>query len=471
VVLVTAASTNYQIPDTVPAEIFRAYDIRGIVGQTLSADIVYAIGRATATSARALDETAVYIARDGRLSGPELSQALAAGLSDGGVDVIDIGCVPTPVLYFATATTDIHSGVMLTGSHNPTDYNGLKIVLAGQTLTESRVTALHDQIKARSLAEGSGRITQQDFTERYLDYIVEDVTLARPLKIVIDCGNGVAGGIAPDLFRRLGCEVITLFCDVDGRFPNHHPDPSVPENLSTLIETVKKENAVLGFAFDGDGDRCGVVTEKGEIIWPDRQLMVFVSDFLQRHPGEKILFDVKCSRHLAEVIEREGGQPVMWKTGHSLLKQKMAEDNILLAGEMSGHVFFKERWFGFDDGLYTAARLLDIVARQTQTLSAIFDALPDSINTPELKLAMPEEKKFDFMQALIASADFPGADFTTIDGLRVDFENGWGLVRPSNTTPFLILRFEADDEIAMREIQDQFRALLLNIDKSLTLPF
>lgn len=455
-------------------QIFRAYDIRGIVGETLTVEVVRLLGLAIGSEAQARGEQQVIVARDGRLSGPELLEALSLGLQESGCEVIDIGAVPTPVLYFATHTLSSRSGVMLTGSHNPADYNGLKIVLQGETLAEQDIYALYQRIQAGNFRTGQGSKQSVDVVPAYLARILQDVKLQRPLRVVVDCGSGIAGNIAPKLLRQLGCEVIELFCEVDGHFPHHHPDPSVPENLRHLITTVQQQQADLGLAFDGDGDRLGVVTNRGEIIWPDRQMMLYATDVLKQHPGATIIYDVKSTRHLATVIKQQGGQPLLWKTGHSLIKAKLREVGALLAGEMSGHVFFKDRWYGFDDGIYTAARLLEIVSQQTQETSALFAELPDSINTPELKLAIAENEKVSFMSTLCAQAaqtQFHEAAVITIDGLRVDFADGWGLVRPSNTTPYLVLRFEADTVAGLQRIQNIFREQLLTVDASLTLPF
>lgn len=455
-----------------PSSIFRAYDIRGIVNETLTPDIVHALGLAIGSEALARNEKRIIVARDGRLSGPTLIAALTTGLTESGCDVLDIGQVPTPLLYFATETLGSRSGVMLTGSHNPAEYNGLKIVLAGETLADQDIQRLYQRIQTADFHHGQGKITHDDhIIANYIKRIAHDITLKRPLKIVIDCGNGIAGAVAPQLFRELGCHVVELFCHVDGRFPHHHPDPSQPENLHDLIQKVRAEKADLGLAFDGDGDRIGVVTNAGEIIWPDRQLMLYAIDVLTRHPGAPIIYDVKCTRHLASIIEQHGGKPFMWKTGHSLIKAKMRESHALLAGEMSGHIFFKERWYGFDDALYTAARLLEIVSASAHDISALFKTLPDSVNTPELKLAIAEEHKFNFMQDLIARASFNDGVATLIDGLRVDFHDGFGLIRPSNTTPCLVLRFEADNEQALQRIKHLFREQLLALDQQLTLPF
>ena len=462
---------SQSVSQLISPTIFRAYDIRGEVDSTLTAEHVYQIGLAIGTAARALGENKIIMARDGRLSGPELSLALGQGLLSSGCDVIDIGEVPTPVLYFATHVLNTHSGVMLTGSHNPANYNGLKIVLAGQTLSGEAIQELYQRIVNEDFSKGNGKPDFQEVTSAYMAKICEDIQLQKTLKIVVDCGNGIAGKVAPLLLRELGCEVLELFCDVDGSFPNHHPDPGQPENLQDLIHAVALHKADLGIAFDGDGDRLGVVTNRGEIILPDRLMMLFAMDVLNRHPGAPIIFDVKCTRHLANVISAHGGKPLMWKTGHSLIKTKMREVNSPLAGEMSGHIFFKDRWFGFDDGLYAAARLLEIVSRQAETVSEIFMKFPDSMNTPELKLPIADEEKFSFMQRFAAQAQFTDAQMTTLDGVRADFSDSFGLMRPSNTTPYLILRFEADDLQGLHRIQQLFRQQLLQLDPALNLPF
>jgi len=455
----------------VPQSIFRAYDIRGVVGQTLTEEIVYNIGRALGSEALAREQQTVIIGRDGRLSGPTFSVALSNGLCASGCDVIDIGQVPTPVLYFAAHHLNTGSGVMVTGSHNPADYNGLKMVLRGETLAEEDIQVLRRRIEAEDFTVGSGSVHSQDVIADYIATIVGDVRLGRPLKVVIDCGNGVAGGVAPLLLRTLGCEVIELYCEVDGHFPNHHPDPSQLENLEDLIAAVKQNKADLGLAFDGDGDRLALVDGGGRVIWPDRQMMLYAKDVLARNPGAVILFDIKCSRHLADFITQYGGQPLMWKTGHSLIKRKMKETGALLAGEMSGHIFFKERWFGFDDALYTAARLLEVLAADRESVAAVFEALPDAVSTPELRVDLPEGQQTIFMARLLELADLEGAALTTIDGLRADFEDGWGLVRASNTTPSLIMRFEADSEAALKRIEEEFRTLMHKVDPKVALPF
>ncbi len=461
----------YKLQTSISQNIFRAYDIRGIVYETLIPDIVYTIGRAFGSQALKDNEKTVIIARDGRISGPELIQALQAGLMDSGCDVIDIGMVPTPVLYFATHLLSARSGIMLTGSHNPPEYNGLKMILAGKTLADQDIQKLYHGIINKDFVTGSGQLKQIQIHDKYIQRITSDIKLSRPLKIVIDAGNGVAGQIAAQLFRQLGCDVIELFCDIDGSFPHHHPDPSDEKNLQDLINTVEQHHADIGLAFDGDGDRLGIITNRGEIILSDRLLLLFAKDILQRHKNAEIIFDVKCSRHLQSYIEQHGGKPLMWKTGHSLIKAKMQETGALLAGEMSGHIFFKERWYGFDDGLYAAARLLEIVAHQKRTSSEIFAELPDSINTPELKLPVTEEKKWAVLDLLKKRAFFIDADINVIDGIRVDYEDGWGLIRASNTTPNLILRFEADSYASLERIQKIFKQQLLNIDEELSLPF
>jgi phosphomannomutase/phosphoglucomutase len=451
--------------------IFRAYDIRGIVGKTLTEECVYAIGRALGSMALEQGEKCMTVGRDGRLSGPALSSALCMGILSTGCDVIDIGQVPTPILYYSTFVVNTKSGVMLTGSHNPPDYNGLKMMINGKTLAEESIQMLYQSIVDHRYKSGEGQLAELALDERYINHIDIDTKLARPLKVVVDCGNGVAGGIAPELFRRMGCEVHELFCDVDGNFPNHHPDPSQTENLKDLIDAVKQQQADIGLAFDGDGDRLGVVTNVGDVIWPDRLLMLFAQDLLKKKPGAKIIYDVKCSHHLATLIKSLGGEPIMWKTGHSLIKSKLAETQALLAGEMSGHIFFKDRWYGFDDAIYAGARLLQIISETSQSSDALFALVPNSVNTPELKIYVEENEKFLLMKQLIAHAKFSDAEQVTIDGLRVNFADGWGLVRPSNTTPCLVLRFEAESEKILAKIQGLFRELLLTVNPALVLPF
>ncbi|MFA7592819.1 MAG: phosphomannomutase/phosphoglucomutase [Thiohalobacteraceae bacterium] len=463
----TVGVTELQLDPT----IFRAYDIRGIVNQGLTPEAVYEIGRAIGSEAQARGQQSVIVARDGRLSGPELQDSLVRGLRASGVHVKDIGMAPTPLLYFATHTLDTCSGVVLTGSHNPAEYNGMKVVLAGETLSGTGIQRLRERIENGELDSGSGGYEEVDVTEAYIEYIHKDVQLARPMKVVVDCGNGVAGELAPLLLDRIGCRVIPLYCDIDGRFPNHHPDPSQPENLDDLIRAVREHNADIGLAFDGDGDRLGVVSSAGEIVWPDRLLMLLAMDVLGRNPGAEIIYDVKCSRHLAKIIRDFGGSPEMWKTGHSFMKARMKETGALLAGEMSGHIFIKERWFGFDDALYAAARLLEVLSNDHRDSSRVFAALPGGVCTPELKLPMAEGDPQRFMDNFLANAQFPDAEVTTIDGLRADFSDGWGLVRASNTMPCLVFRFEGDDQEVLVRIQDQFRQALLATDPSLQLPF
>jgi phosphomannomutase/phosphoglucomutase len=453
--------------------IFRAYDIRGIVGDSLTPEIVTQIGRAIGSEAAALEQTQVVIARDGRLSGPQLLDALGKGLQSTGRQVIDIGMVPTPLLYFATYHLKTGSGVMVTGSHNPPNYNGFKIMLAGEALSGERIQALKSRLDNHKLITGTGSlVTDSTIKEAYLQRVTGDIKVTRPFKVVVDCGNGVAGVIAPQLIKALGCEVIELFSEVDGHFPNHHPDPSMPANLTHLIKVVQSERADFGLAFDGDGDRLGVVDTTGKIIWPDRQMILYAKDLLTRHPGAQILYDVKCTRHLTTAISENGGQPLMWKTGHSLIKSKMKQTGALLGGEMSGHIFFQERWYGFDDALYTAARLLEILSKDTRSPTQVFATLPDAVNTPELKLECEEfGQHYELMEKITNHAQFPQAKITLIDGIRADFQDGWGLIRPSNTTPTLVIRFEAENATALDNIQQQFRQQLLAIDQSLELPF
>jgi len=456
---------------SLPAEIFKPYDIRGIVGQSLTPAIVERIGHAIGSEARDRGMRRIAIARDGRLSGPELSKTLAAGITNSGCDVIDIGRVPTPVLYFAAHHLGTQSGVVVTGSHNPPDYNGIKMVLAGETLAGEAIQKLRQRLLNNDLTHGKGSISQTDVQEAYLSRITGDVKLARPLRVIVDCGNGVAGELAPQLLRRLGCEVRELFCDVDGRFPNHHPDPSQPKNLADLIMALKKQEADIGLAFDGDGDRLGVVSPEGTIIWPDRQMILYARDVLARNPGTEIIYDVKCSRTLPAAIVEAGGKATIWKTGHSFIKAKLKESGALLAGEMSGHIFFKERWYGFDDGLYTAARLLELLSHDKRDPAVVFAALPNTVNTPELQLKLAEGEHYIVIEELIRLAHFPDARVTTIDGLRADFADGFGLVRASNTTPVLVFRFEAESEAGLKRIQDLFRALIARARPDLTVPF
>jgi len=459
---------------TAPAidpSIFKAYDIRGIVDKSLSTDAVYWIGRALGAEAEARGEQHIYVARDGRLSGPKLIETLIRGLREAGRDVTDLGMVPTPVLYYAAYALGTGSGIMLTGSHNPPSYNGLKMVIGGTTLAGPDIQALRRRIETGDFSEGEGRFETADVVPQYIERIVGDVKLAQPMRVIVDCGNGVAGDAAPQLLRALGCDVTELFCEIDGNFPNHHPDPSQPENLEDLKCALAAQEADIGLAFDGDGDRLGVVTPSGAVIWADRQMMLYARDVISRNPGAEIIYDIKCTSHLARVIEEAGGKPLMWKTGHSFIKAKLKETGDLLAGEMSGHIFFKERWYGFDDALYTAARLLEILAADDRPADEIFNALPDSINTPELKLHTAEGENHALMERLQAVASFPDAKITTIDGIRADFNDGFGLVRASNTTPCLVIRFEAEDEAGLTRIQGEFRRLILSQAPEAELPF
>lgn len=455
----------------VSRSIFRAYDIRGVIGSTLNEGVAELLGRALGSEIVERGLTEMVVARDGRLSGPALSAALIRGLRATGCNVIDLGPVPTPVLYFATHELNTGSGVMVTGSHNPPDYNGFKMMIGGETLAEQSIQDLYARINTSRFSEGSGLLQTMDVTEAYIDKISGDIQLENPLRVVIDAGNGIAGGIAPKLLQSIGCEIEELYCEVDGNFPHHHPDPSDPKNLKDLIVAVKQMNADIGVAFDGDGDRLGIVTRSGKIIYPDRMLILFARDVLSRVPGASIIFDVKCTAALAPAIRSAGGVPVMYKTGHSLIKSKMKELDAALAGEMSGHFFFKERWLGFDDGMYAACRLLEILAASGLDADDLFDDIPDAVSTPELKIEMEEGAHYRFIERFIKSAQFPGARITSIDGIRADFDDGWGLVRCSNTTPCLVLRFEGEDDVALKRIQELFRTQILMLDKSLKLPF
>ena len=446
--------------------IFRAYDIRGVVGRELTPQVAAWIGQAIGSVMAEQGLTDIVVGRDGRLSGPELAGGLIEGLRKAGRNVIDVGMVPTPVVYFAAYHLRAGSGVAVTGSHNPPDYNGFKIVVGGETLSGDAITDLYARIRDGRLhqADSTGSLQQQAVDADYIGRIADDVQLERPLKVVVDAGNGVAGEIGPRLLEAIGAEAIPLYCEVDGSFPNHHPDPSEPHNLEDLVQMVKRFDADLGLAFDGDGDRLGVVTKEGKIVFPDRLLMLYAADVLQRNPGALVIYDVKCTGKLSDYILRHGGSPMMWKTGHSLIKAKMRETEAELAGEMSGHFFFKERWYGFDDGLYSAARLLEILAGRYETPSEVLDGLPDSIATPEIKVAVdgdPHAIVARFaMAAQAEDSPFSGARLTTIDGLRADWNDGWGLLRASNTTPVLVLRFEADDEAALERIRELYRAQL-----------
>jgi phosphomannomutase/phosphoglucomutase len=458
------------MPDC-PPEIFKAYDIRGIVGRTLTAEGVEFIGRALGSECIARGGRAIAMGRDGRLSGPELAAALGRGIQASGADVVDVGMVTTPMGYFAAHELGTGSAVLVTGSHNPPEYNGLKMVLNGVTLAGDAIQRLRQRIEAGDLASGAGGYRQADVREAYLARIASDVKLARPMRIAVDCGNGVAGSVAPELYRRLGCEVSELYCEVDGTFPNHHPDPTQPQNLADLIAELATGAGELGLAFDGDGDRLGVVTRSGAIIFADRLLMPLAADVLRRRPGSEIVFDVKCTRNLPEWIRRHGGRPAMWKTGHSLIKARMHDTGAALAGEMSGHIFFAERWYGFDDGLYAGARLLEVLSR-TDDPSTALEALPDSVSTPELHLPLAEGEPHRLIAQLQREAQFPGAtEIVTLDGLRVEYPDGFGLARASNTTPVIVLRFEAQDPSGLQRIQGAFRKVLLAAKPDAKLPF
>ncbi|MCP4285454.1 MAG: phosphomannomutase/phosphoglucomutase [Gammaproteobacteria bacterium] len=456
---------------TVPEAIFRAYDIRGIVDESLFPDTVYQIGRAIGSMAGDQGEQTVIIGRDGRNSSESLAEALARGLSESGRDVVDIGLVPTPVLYFATHFLGSNSGVMVTGSHNAPEYNGLKTVLAGESLSADQIQDVYRRIVEDNLNSGQGTINRQDLVPDYINRITEDVQLLGSLKLVIDCGNGVASVVAPALFRALGCEVTDLYCEVNGDFPNHHPNPGDPENMRALIKKVREQGADLGVAFDGDGDRLGVVDSQGRIIWPDRLLMLLARDVLLRHPGADVIYDVKSSRNLAGEILTYGGRPIMWKSGHSLVKAKMRETGALLAAEMSGHIYFKDRWYGFDDGLYSCGRLLEVLSAEGLESADVFSQFPENVATPEFYAPTDEGENFKLMDALSSQGQFPGAKLVTIDGIRAEFEDGWGLARPSNTSPALVFRFEADGEAALARIQGLFREQFSAIAPDLQMPF
>jgi len=446
----------------VQASAFKAYDIRGVVGKGIDETFAEHLGRAFGSEAVQAGEKAVVVGRDGRVSGPGLVAALVRGLVSTGLDVVDLGPVTTPMVYYVAATRGKHgcnSAIQVTGSHNPKDYNGFKMVLSGRAIHGEAIQGIRRRMEAEDYVQGTGRSAKMDIFEEYCHRIVSDAKLARPMKIVVDSGNGIPGASAPKILRALGCEVIDLYSRVDGDFPNHHPDPSKPENLADLIKVVHATEAELGLAFDGDGDRLGLVTKEGNIIYPDRQLMLLVRDVLSRNPGATIIYDVKCSQRLAPVITEAGGVPLMYKTGHSLIKAKLAEVGGPIAGEMSGHIFIKERWYGFDDAMYTAARMLEILSRSDDP-SAVLNALPTAFNTPELNVQCAEGEPAKVVEALQAEAKFPGAEISTIDGLRADYPDGFGLVRASNTTPVLVLRFEGQTEEALHRIERDFMAAL-----------
>lgn len=468
----------FEMPDAMAtnephSSIFRAYDIRGIAGKTLTKEVVYDIGRALGTDAKNQGCTTIVLGRDGRTSSPTLADAVAQGIISTGTQVLDIGIVPTPVLYFVAHHMDGRSGVMITGSHNPAHYNGLKMVINGETLAGDRIQQIKQCIADQNYATGSGAQIEQNnrLINEYIGTVSEDIHIARPMKVALDCGNGAASVLGPILLKTLGCEVVELFCEVDGSFPNHHPDPSQPENLADLIAAVKHYSADVGIAFDGDGDRLGVVDSNGKIIWPDRQMMLFAKDVLALKSGAEIIYDVKCSRHLAAQIIKCGGRPLMGKTGHSFMKAKLKETGAMLAGEMSGHIFFNDRWYGFDDALYAASRLVEILSTDSRNSAEVFADFPDSFSTPELNVVLEEGENVRFVEKLFSAADFSGGKITNIDGMRVDFSEGWGLVRASNTMPSLAMRFEADSEQALHDIQEQFRQLMKKIKPDIVLPF
>ena len=452
-------------------EIFRAYDIRGVVGKTLTVDAVYAIARAFAALALEAGQRRVVVGGDGRRSTDTLRRELARGFRDTGVDVVDIGMVPTPLLYYATHMLGTGTGVMITGSHNPAEYNGLKMVLSGRTLADDAIQRLRGLVESGRFPTGEGQLTTLDLADRYIADVVNDTHVDRPLKVVIDCGNGVAGLVAPRLMATMGCEVVSLYAEVDGDFPNHHPDPAVAANMADLIAAVHRTGADLGLAFDGDADRLGVVTDRGEIVWPDRLMMLLSRDVLSANPGATVVFDVKCSRHLGTVVREAGGCPIMWKTGHSHIKAKIRDSGALIGGEFSGHICFADRWSGVDDALYCAARLLELLAAEPRPASAVFAGFPDALATPEIKVPTTEQQKFDVIEELAESAvfDTDAAKITAIDGIRVDYPDGWGLLRASNTSPMLSLRFEADDDQALDRIQTVFDTALVRIDPSLSI--
>jgi phosphomannomutase/phosphoglucomutase len=461
---------TYRVNNNLDKNIFRAYDIRGIVGIGIDADTFYTLGLVLSSEILANNEDTVIVGRDGRLSSPELSEALIQGLCDGGCNVNFIGEVPSPVLYFSTYKLGIKSGLMLTGSHNPKNYNGLKMMLSGKTLSEGAIQDLYNKSLLQQQPSGpKGSIKEVSVNELYQDDIINRVQLSRRLKVVVDCGNGVAGNIAPGLFKALGCDVISLYCDVDGNFPNHHPNPSVEENLIDLKNAVATHNADIGLAFDGDADRLGVVANNGKVIWPDRLMMLYSQEILKNHAGGSIVFDVKCSSFLNDVIKNAGGNPIQWRTGHSVLKAKMIEENAVIAGEMSGHIFFKDNWYGFDDGIYSGVRLLEILSMRQESCADIFSKLPEGINTPEILIPIADNDKFNFMNNLSVAANFSDATVNRIDGIRVNFADGWGLVRASNTTPALTLRFEALTETRLQDIKTKICDLMLSIDPLLDL--
>ena len=453
------------------ASIFRAYDIRGVVGETLNRNVMNLIGQSLGSEIFERGLKSIVVGRDGRESSESLQSALIAGLQASGREVIDVGLVPTPVLYFAAQELHADAGAIVTGSHNPKEYNGLKVVRQGESLSPEAIQELRRRIDAGQLLQGQGTFDSQEIIPAYIDRIVSDIRLAKPMKVVIDCGNGATAVVAPELYRQLGCDVIELFCEVDGSFPNHHPDPGVVGNMQALQQAVVENQADLGLAFDGDGDRLGVVDSSGKLIWPDRLLMYLAIDILTREPGGDIIYDVKCTRHLANLVLSNGGRPLMWKSGHSMLKAKMKETHALLAGEFSGHIIFSERWYGFDDGMYAGARLLEILALDYRTSQEVFAELPESLATPEYVVPLQEGQPRELMKKLNQQPDLPGARMVKIDGLRAEFQQGWGLVRASNTTPSLLFRFEADNQEGLDYVTGVFRDLMKTVAPALKLPF
>lgn len=460
--------TQIQLVD----EVFRAYDIRGLSGSQITVELAEAVGQAVASEALGVGDNSLFVARDGRHMSEELSQALVRGALSTGINVINLGRVPTPLLYFATCELpNSNSGIMITASHNSAEYNGFKMVIDGHTLVQEDIQQIKSRIQSSDYFQGQGSETEQQIIPEYIDRIFSDVALAGDVKLVIDAGNGATGEVAPLLFEELGCEVEPLFCDIDGDFPNHDPDPTIEANLQALIETVKETEADVGVAFDGDGDRLVLVTPKGDIIWPDRLLMLFAKDIVARNPGADVLFDVKCTRELNSLVSSYGGRPIMWKAGHSNMKTKMRETGALLGGELSGHIFIKDRWYGFDDGMYAAARLLEIMTLRDQDLDSLFDSFPNLPSTPEIKIPVDESQKFQLIDALSEQGDFQNGKIITLDGLRIDFPKGWGLVRASNTSAALTLRFEAESESVLEQLQQLFKRELLKVDNSLDIPF
>jgi len=454
--------TMYKEINDFPNHIFRAYDIRGVVPTDLNENVVFNVGVAYGTKARELGESTVVIARDGRLSGPTLLDSLESGLLSTGCNVINVGDVPTPLLYFAAKTVGTGTGIMLTGSHNPANYNGLKMSIAGNTLAQDEIQELKNYMLSNKFSTGKGRSKNIDVIDDYISTILSKEKLSRKLKVVIDAGNGIAGKMAPKLYKDLGCEVIEMYCEVDGAFPNHHPDPSKPENVRELAEKVIEFGADVGLAFDGDGDRLGLVTNTGKIIAADRQMMLYAKDVIDAQPNATILYDVKCTKDLGDYIKSIGGTPIMYKTGHAWIKKKMKQIKVHLAGEMSGHIFFNDRWFGFDDGLYTGVRLLEILSKTNENLDEIFAKFPESVATPEINIDVTDENKFDIVDEVVARAKdvFTNANIIDIDGVRAEFENGWALLRASNTMPCLVLRFEAHDKQTLIQIQSDFMKIV-----------